>query len=88
MRLMYTSLSPVPRTGTLKDVREWVTASGVTELSERFRELLMNTRRNGITEQQVLYMAEDLESMVQRGKEAEQETVRKLKREGGINETL
>lgn len=84
MKLMYASLSPVPRTGTLRDIREWVTASGVPELSERFRELLMNTRRNGVTEQQVLHMADELEALVQQGKADERDEVKRLKREGEL----
>lgn len=81
MRLIYTSMSPVPRTGTLRDLREWVSAAGVSELSERLRELLNSTRRNGITEQQVLQMADVLEALVQRGKAAERDEVKRLARE-------
>ncbi|ELH8509753.1 hypothetical protein Q8309_001377 [Salmonella enterica] len=81
MRLMYTSLEAVPRTGTLKDLREWIRVSDVPELEIAFRNALNSTRKNGLTEQQVLGIADELAALVKQGREAEQAEIKRLGRE-------
>lgn len=81
MRLMYASLEPIPRTGTLADLRQWVGVANVPELEIAFRNAVNNTRKNGLTEQQVLGITDELAELVKQGKEAEQAEIKRLGRE-------
>lgn len=81
MRLMYASLEPIPRTGTLADLKAWVTTANVPELDTAFKQALNSTRKNGLTEQQVLGIADELAELVKQGREAEQAEIKRLERE-------
>ena len=70
-------------TGTLAYLKQWVIDTGEPELEAEFRKLLGLMRRNGISDERVNAMADELYSLV---KERQREEFEACKRTAYANE--
>ena len=64
IKLRWRYIEPPPMTGTLADMKQWVIATGEPELEAEFRKLLGLMRRNGISDERVNAMADELYVLV------------------------
>ncbi|ELY3812054.1 hypothetical protein SMY00_001991 [Cronobacter sakazakii] len=83
IKLRWRYIEPPPMTGALSDLKKWVVDAGEPELAAEFRKLLGLMRRNGISDERVNAMADELYSLV---KERQREEFEACKRTAYANE--
>ncbi|EOU8956466.1 hypothetical protein ACNZ9R_000546 [Escherichia coli] len=64
IKLRWRYIEPPPMTGALADLKVWVMDTGEPELEDEFRKLLGLMRRNGISDERVNAMADELYVLV------------------------
>lgn len=69
-------------TGLLFDLKQWVADAGAPELEAKFRELLGQVRRNGISDELVCSMAAELGALVKLRQREEYEACKRADRDG------
>ncbi|HFN3501384.1 TPA: hypothetical protein ACHFM6_003315 [Enterobacter hormaechei] len=82
IKLRWRYIDPPPVTGSLSDLKQWVLDAGEPELEAEFRKLLGLMRRNGISDERVNAMADELNALV---KERQREEYAACKRAASDN---
>ncbi|MDK9635657.1 hypothetical protein [Enterobacter hormaechei] len=83
IKLRWRYIEPPPMAGALADLKEWVMDAGESELEAEFRKLLGLMRRNGISDDRVNAMADELYALV---KERQREEFEACKRAASASE--
>ncbi|EEY6021594.1 hypothetical protein EU677_06790 [Escherichia coli] len=81
LRWRYIELPPM--NGALSDLKQWVLDAGEPELEAEFRKLLGLMRRNGISDERVNAMADELNALI---KERQREEYEACKRAASASE--
>lgn len=70
-------------TGVLADLKQWVMDNGEPELEAEFRKLLGLMRRNGISDERVNAMADELYALVRQRQREEYEACKRVASDNG-----
>lgn len=70
-------------TGALADLKQWVMDTGEPELEDEFRKLLGLMRRNGISDERVNVMADELHALVCQRQREEYEAFKRAASDNG-----
>ena len=85
IKLRWRYIEPPPMAGALADLKQWVMDTGEPELEAEFRKLLGLMRRNGISDERVNAMADELYVLVCQRQREEYEACKRAARSGADN---
>ncbi|ELY4423447.1 MULTISPECIES: hypothetical protein [Enterobacteriaceae] len=89
IKLRWRYIEPPPTAGALADLKQWVMDAGEPELEAEFRKLLGLMRRNGISDERVNAMADELYALVRQHQCEEYEACKRAASDnGGFDEWL
>ncbi len=83
IKLRWRYIDPPPVTGSLSDLKQWVLDAGEPELEAEFRKLLGLMRRNGISDERVNAMADELNALVKERQREEYEACKRAASDNG-----
>lgn len=83
IKLRWRYIKPPPMTGTLAYLKQWVIDTGEPELEAEFRKLLGLMRRNGISDERVNALADELYALVRQRQCEEYEACKRASSDNG-----
>ncbi|HAN4506914.1 hypothetical protein QMW84_13960 [Cronobacter sakazakii] len=83
IKLRWRYIESPPMTGALADLKQWVMDTGEPELEAEFRKLLGLMRRNGISDERVNAMADELYALVRQRQREEYEACKRVASDNG-----
>lgn len=83
IKLRWRYIEPPPMAGVLADLKQWVMDTGEPELEAEFRKLLGLMRRNGISDERVNAMADELYVLVCQRQREEYEACKRAASDNG-----
>lgn len=83
IKLRWRYIEPPPMTGTLAELKQWAMDAGEPELEDEFRKLLGLMRRNGISDERVNEMADELYALVCQRQREEYEACKRAASDNG-----